>query len=82
MKKGPDQTYISQTLHVCHICLHWGGWGVNVGIYMAYMECLGMTTLAEDITAPHSLKSIDRRKVTWLPGLRLIRMQETTIRLD
>ena len=33
----------TQTLHVCHICLHWGGLGVNVvGIYMAYMERLGV----------------------------------------
>ena len=24
---------ITQTLHVCHICLHWGGLRVNVGIY-------------------------------------------------
>ena len=23
----------TQTLHVCHICLHWDGLGVNVGTY-------------------------------------------------
>ena len=23
----------TQTLHVCHICLHWGGFVVNVGIH-------------------------------------------------
>ena len=33
---------ISQTLHVWHIYLHWGGLGVNVGIYGSPIECLGM----------------------------------------
>ena len=40
-----DGTYrfVSQTLHVCHICLHWGGFGGQWGgIYGSPMECLGL----------------------------------------
>ena len=33
---------ISQTLHVCQICLHWGGFGGQCRLYMAYTECLGI----------------------------------------
>ena len=28
---------LAQTLHVCHVCLHWGGLGVNVGILCIYI---------------------------------------------
>ena len=36
-------SFYSQTLHVCHICLHWGGFrGQCMYINMPYMECLGL----------------------------------------
>ena len=33
----------AQTLHICHICLHWGVFGgqCHAGIYGSPMECLG-----------------------------------------
>ena len=41
-KDGDSWVHVSQTLHVCHICLHWPLWQhPNVGKYTSPMECLG-----------------------------------------
>ena len=36
---GQDLSHRMAPGHVvCHVSIHWGGLGVNVGIHMAYME--------------------------------------------
>ena len=44
---------ITQTLHVCHTCLHWGGFGGQlIGIYM---ECLSQQTPSKLSRADHDV---------------------------
>ena len=70
--------FMSQTLHVCHICLHWGGArGVCLGrqSYASPMECLGVVaSLGGETGRPTSpirvpTEGVHRRP--WSPPLTL-----------
>ena len=77
-KQGNDpyDRYISQTLHVCHICLHWALkpppcrhiW------HMAYMECLSIDT---DTLGYRILKASFRSSFQWVVPVRHVFCQWT-----